>query len=88
MTIKGIDVNAMLIILAPFVQAATMMMFVLSRKWMHDKILLVSVVATLFCLLSFSTGHTTLAIIIILTSNNVLVLYSMFIRRRNLKDET
>ncbi len=68
--------------LAPLYLTSLLLIFIFSKKWQHDKILLVSLVSIVFCLLSFSIGNTTLAITIICVSSTVLVGYSMFFRRR------
>jgi len=68
--------------LAPLYLTSVLLVFIFSKKWQYDKILLISLISTVFCLLSFSLGNTILAITIICVSNTVLVGYSMFFRRR------
>jgi len=82
MTITAITSNYLLI-LSPIYLTSIVLMFILSKKWAYDRILLASVVSSTFCLFAFSMGHTALAIITICSSQTILVIYSMFFRRRN-----
>lgn len=79
------DNKDILVALAPLYLGSIMVMFIVSRKWMQDTILLASVASSVFCLLAFSMGHIYLAIATILSSNTVLVVYSMLFRKRNFK---
>ena len=74
------------LVLSPLYIGPLMLIFILSRKWIHDKILLASTATSVFCLLAYSTGHTTLAVAIICSSNTVLIIYSMFFRRRGISE--
>lgn len=78
-----LDNQDIFLVLSPLYLGSIMLVFIVSKKWINDKILLASVISSVFCLLSYSTGHTILAIAIICSSNTVLVIYSMFFRRRN-----
>ena len=80
--IQNSEINNYLLFLAPIYLTSLMLIFVISRKWIYDKILMASIIASVFCLLSYSMGHINLAITIICTSNTVLVIYSMFFRRK------
>jgi len=83
MILNNANLEQAIIILAPLYLASVMLIFILSRKWVYDRILMADLVATVFCLLSFSMGGTAMAIVIISVSKSVFVVYSMFFRRRN-----
>jgi len=67
--------------LAPMFLTAVLILFVYSNKWEHDKILVMSLISSIFCLFSFALGNSMLAVVTICTSQTVLVVYSMFFRR-------
>jgi len=75
-------INNSFLYLSPIYLVSILIVFILSKKWVHDKILLASLISNVFCLLAFSMGNVTLAITTILTSNTTLTLYSMFFRRK------
>ena len=83
MILNNENLEQAIIILSPLYLTSVMLIFILSRKWVYDRILMADLVATVFCLLAFSMGHTALAIVIISVSKSVFVIYSMFFRRRN-----
>jgi len=75
-------IDSYLTFFSPIYLTSLMVVFILSGKWIYDKILMASLIASVFCLLSYSMGHKDLAIVIICSANTVLVIYSMFFRRR------
>ena len=66
---------------AIFSMAILIALFAVSEKWVHDKILMVSLIVSAICLTFLHLGYLDLAITTTVVSNFVLILYSIFFRR-------
>jgi hypothetical protein len=68
--------------IAPVVMVGLLAFFITSRKWRHDRILLLMTIVTTMCMIGFYYGKIEEAITVELVAFTIAIVYSSFFRRR------